>query len=257
MHVERLLVREVGEPGDVPVRGDHQMTRRVRVLVQKDERRVATAYEQRLCRVDRAGRLVAERAALLLARLSDVLEAPWRPQGLRHAPFLPPAVVVAVALAAACSGCGPEHSPTRTAGATVGRVADGDTVELAGGTRVRLVQIDAPELGEGECYSRDALHELERLVRRGQRIELESDHRLDDVDRYGRLLRYVVSGATNVNVELVRRGAATPYFVHGVRGVHADELLAAVAAARSAGRGMWGACQVTWREDRRVDARSG
>jgi micrococcal nuclease len=166
-------------------------------------------------------------------------------------------VVVAVALATACSGCGREHPSAGTAGATVGRVADGDTIELAGGARVRLVQIDAPELGEGECYSRTALHELERLVRRGQRVELESDRRLDDVDRYGRLLRYVLAGVRNVNVELVRRGAATPYFVHGVRGSHADELLAAVAAARSAGRGMWGVCRVTWREDRRVDARSG
>jgi micrococcal nuclease len=164
-------------------------------------------------------------------------------------------VVVAVSLAAACSGCGQTHAAARTAGATVGRVADGDTIELAGGTRVRLVQIDAPELGEGECYSRGALHELELLVRRGQRVELESDRRLDDVDRYGRLLRYVLAGATNLNVELVRRGAATPYFVHGVRGAHADELLAAVATARSAGRGMWGSCRVTWREDRRVDAR--
>ena len=166
-------------------------------------------------------------------------------------------MVVAVALAAACSGCGQTNAPARTASATVGRIADGDTIELAGGTRVRLVQIDAPELGEGECYSRGALHELERLVRRGQRVELESDRRLDDVDRYGRLLRYVLAAAKDVNVELVRRGAATPYFVHGVRGSHADELLAAVAAARSAGRGMWGSCRVTWREDRRVDARSG
>jgi micrococcal nuclease len=141
--------------------------------------------------------------------------------------------------------------------ATVRRVADGDTIELAGGTRVRLVQIDAPELGEGECYSRDALHELEGLVRKGQRVELESDRRLDDVDRYGRLLRYVLAGTRNVNVELVQSGAATPYFVHGVRGSHADELLAAVAAARSAGRGLWDSCRVTWREDRRVDARSG
>jgi micrococcal nuclease len=166
-------------------------------------------------------------------------------------------VVVAVALVGTCSGCGQPPAPARTAEATVGRVADGDTIELAGGARVRLLQIDAPELGEGECYSRAALDELERLVHSGQRVGLESDRRLDDVDRFGRLLRYVLAGATNVNVELVRRGAATPYFVHGVHGAHAVELLAAAAAARSAGRGMWGACRVTWSQDRRVDARSG
>jgi micrococcal nuclease len=257
VHVERLFVREVGEAGDVPVGGHHQMARGVRVLVQEDEGRVTTVHEQRLSRVDRARRLVAERTALLLARLRDVLEAPRRPQRLRHTPFLPSVVVIAIALATVCSACGRENSSTGITEATVGRVADGDTIELAGGTRVRLVQIDAPELGEGECYSRDALHELEGLVRKGQRVELESDRHLDDVDRYGRLLRYVLARRMNVNVELVRRGAATPYFVHGVRGSHADELLAGVAAARSAGRGMWGACRVTWREDRRVDARSG
>ncbi len=41
---------------------------------------------------------------------------------------------------------------------------------------------------------------------------LEADTALDKVDRYGRLLRYVRDGGVNVNLELVRRGAATPYF---------------------------------------------
>jgi len=41
-----------------------------------------------------------------------------------------------------------------------------------------------------------------------------------------------------VNVELVRLGAAAPYFYRGVRGRHADELLAAARAARAARRGL-------------------
>jgi micrococcal nuclease len=117
------------------------------------------------------------------------------------------------------------------------------------------VQIDAPELGEGECYARESHRELERLARRGGRVELEVDPRLDDSDRYGRLLRYVHTTATNVNVELVRRGAATPYFRGGDEGAYADELLAAVGEARRASRGMWGSCRVSWNPDRAVVTR--
>jgi micrococcal nuclease len=126
-----------------------------------------------------------------------------------------------------------------------------------GRERVRLVQIDAPELGEGECYARQAQAELERLARPGSQIELESDSSLSDEDRFGRLLRYVHAGETNVNLELVRRGAATPYFLGGVEGRYAGELLAAVDEARAERRGMWAACRVEWRQDRPVVTRSG
>jgi len=139
--------------------------------------------------------------------------------------------------------------------ATVARVGDGDTFDLRAGDRVRLVQIDAPELGEGECHARESRRELERLAAPGERIELESDPELDDTDRYGRLLRYVHAADTNVNVELVRRGAATPYFRRGDEGTYADELLDAVDEARRASRGMWGSCRVSWSPDRAVTTR--
>ena len=140
--------------------------------------------------------------------------------------------------------------------ATVARVGDGDTLDLRSGARVRLVQIDAPELGQGECYAREARTALERLVPRGTRLVLETDARLDAVDRYGRLLRYVHAAELNVNVELVHRGAAAPYFRQGVEGRYASELLTAVDEARSAGRGMWGACRVSWNENGPVATRS-
>ena len=38
----------------------------------------------------------------------------------------------------------------------VSRVIDGDTIDLSSGARVRLLQIDTPEPGTGECYSRAA-----------------------------------------------------------------------------------------------------
>jgi micrococcal nuclease len=118
-------------------------------------------------------------------------------------------------------------------------------VRLADGRRVRLVQIDTPEVGTGECYSRAARKALVRLVPEGSAVGLEADARLDQVDRYGRLLRYLWRGGTNVNLELVRQGAAAPYFYDGDRGRFADRLLSAAKAAKAARRGLWGACPGT------------
>ena len=131
-------------------------------------------------------------------------------------------------------------------GARVAYVVDGDTIELIGGTRVRLVQIDTPEVGTGECYSRAAAKQLRRLLPEGGSVTLEADSRLDKVDQYGRLLRYVHRNGVNVNIELVRRGAATVWFYEGVRGKYAARLLAAAQAARRERRGLWGACRALW-----------
>lgn len=123
----------------------------------------------------------------------------------------------------------------------VGSVVDGDTLTLATGVRVRLLQIDSPELGSGECYSRAARSALVQLAPVGARIALEADPALDRVDRYGRILRYVSRDGVHVNLELVRRGAAAPYFYRGERGTFASRLLAAAVEARAAKRGLWGA----------------
>lgn len=162
------------------------------------------------------------------------------------------ALAVGLASIVGCTASTPA-APTGTA--RVERVADGDTVVLRGGSRVRLVQVDAPELGQGECYGAASRRVLGRLVQVGARVELEADPGLDQLDRYGRLLRYVHMEDENVNVELVRLGAATPYFRHGERGRYADLLNDANKNARDARRGMWSACQVSWRPDRQVETR--
>jgi micrococcal nuclease len=146
----------------------------------------------------------------------------------------------------AFTGCssGSESSTDGTGAKEVAHVGDGDSIELESGERVRLVQIDAPELGAGECHGRQAAQELRELLPRGARIRLEADPRLDDADRFDRLLRYVHRDGLNLNLELVRRGAASVWFVDD-RGRYADELLAAAQEARRAGRGLWGACPGT------------
>ena len=185
-----------------------------------------------------------------------------RPQGQRvplgprgHlAPYRHAAALLAVV--AIASGCADEPAADEQTTAVVFRIGDGDSLGLTDGTRVRLLQVDAPELGQGECFAGEARRELERLAPPGERVALESDSRLDDRDRYDRALRYVLVDEVNVNVELVRRGAATPYFRGGDEGRDADELLSAVDEARRGARGMWAACRVSWQPDRAVTTRS-
>lgn len=135
---------------------------------------------------------------------------------------------------------GPAGEATRLV-ATVARISDGDTLRLTDGRKVRLLQIDAPEVA-GDCYGRQATRALLALTPAGTKIALEADPALDDRDGYGRLLRYVRIGATNVNLVLVERGAAAPYFFRKARGRYADELLSAARSARAARRGFWKAC---------------
>ena len=152
--------------------------------------------------------------------------------------------LAALALGAAgCTGSDSEPQPATADGETgvVARVGDGDSLTLVDGRTVRLVQIDAPELTT-DCYGRAALRELGALAGPGTRVRLVRDPRLDASDRYGRRLRYVLVDGRNVNVELVRRGAASPYFFRKQRGRYARELLAAVERARSRRAGYWGAC---------------
>ena len=153
-------------------------------------------------------------------------------------------LVLTALVVGGCGGAGTEPASAPRDGADGGVVAyvnDGDTLRLRDGRRVRLVQIDAPEL-HGDCYGKAALSALRGLAPEGTRVTLERDPRLDERDGYGRLLRYVIAGGRNLNLVLVREGAASPYFFRKERGRYARALLDAVDDARRARRGYWGAC---------------
>lgn len=102
--------------------------------------------------------------------------------------------------------------------ATVSRVIDGDTIELADGRKVRYVAIDTPESVDPrktvECFGTEATKANEILVL-GKQVWLEKD--VTDTDRYGRLLRYVYTVNPEnqqilfVNKELVAQGFASAY----------------------------------------------
>jgi endonuclease YncB( thermonuclease family) len=123
-------------------------------------------------------------------------------------------------------------------------VIDGDTLDLDSGDRIRLVQIDAPE-SKGECYGRKAGKVLRQLLPAGIHVRVVRDMKLDDRDRYGRLLRYVFTGRKNVNLVLVQQGAASVWFYGGDRGKYARPLLSAARKAARTRTGAWGACEAS------------
>jgi endonuclease YncB( thermonuclease family) len=154
-------------------------------------------------------------------------------------------LLVAASLFASAAGAAGENETPRSETAVVASIYDGDTLSLRDGRRVRLLQIDTPELGSGECYSRAARTALLGLAPIGRPIVLEIDPALDRTDRYGRILRYVKRNGLNVNVELVRRGAAAPYFYRSDRGRYAATLMRAAQRAKASKLGLWKACPAT------------
>src|SRR4029079_14850335 len=130
----------------------------------------------------------------------------------------------------------------------VAYVVDGDTLRLTTGAYVRLVQIDAPETYTAhECFGERATRALRHLLPPGTRIRLVADPRLDQIDRYGRLLRYVVRERddVDVNIRLVRDGDAAPYFYRGDRGRYAGLLQRLAPSARAPRPGLGGSCPAT------------
>ena len=117
------------------------------------------------------------------------------------------------------------------------RVIDGDTIEVSGGRRVRYIGVDAPEVGGGpQHYGPEATGFNNSLVA-GRMVTLEKD--VSDVDRFGRLLRFVYADDILVNAELVREGYARAKVYPPDTG-HAECFAALEREAREAKRGLWG-----------------
>lgn len=132
-----------------------------------------------------------------------------------------------------------------SAAVTITKVYDGDTITLSTGERVRFLQIDTPELSPAECYGDEARRALVTLLSAPGQLTLKTDPKLDTVDRYGRLLRYVLIGKTNINLKLVEMGAAAPYFYRGDKGQYSAQILKAAKNAKTKSLGLWKSCPGT------------
>ena len=126
----------------------------------------------------------------------------------------------------------------------VRKIVDGDTIELAGGERVRYIGIDTPEtmkrtaggwIPVSEPWGKEA-KEFNRNLVEGKKVILEFD--VTKRDKYGRLLAYVYVEDVMVNLALVTEGLAKVYtFPPNVK--YYDQFLSAQKEAQSEGRGMW------------------
>ena len=131
------------------------------------------------------------------------------------------------------------------------RVIDGDSLQIAT-SRIRLVGIDAPEMGQ-KC----------RIALEKQYCgELSKDHLAalignsrircawSRLDRYDRLLATCFKGDIDINAELVKQGMALAYRRYTDKYVLQEDI------AREAGAGLWSAEFVPpwdWRKGVRLD----
>ena len=91
---------------------------------------------------------------------------------------------------------------------TVDEILDGDTILIETGDYVRLIGIDAPEKDE-EFYNESKTFLTSLIL--NKKVSLEKDQ--EEVDNYGRLLRYVYLDTTNINLEMVNQGYARPMHI--------------------------------------------
>lgn len=98
------------------------------------------------------------------------------------------------------------------------RVIDGDTLELAGGEHVRILNIDTAEMpprsrcGTERTLALAAKVRLAELIGQGEIITLVREGR--DRDPYGRQLRRVWIDGRDVGDQLIREGLAQPWQGH-------------------------------------------
>ena len=153
------------------------------------------------------------------------------------------------AFALLLSSCSNESLNASPNSATVKRVVDGDTIEIAIGgktERVRLIGVDTPETKHPtkgvECYGPEASAYTEQLLPTATALRVERD--IEARDKYGRLLLYVYIADSNVfvNLDLVMNGYARP-MVFEPNTAHKGDFAQAATQAELRNVGLWQACR--------------
>ena len=120
---------------------------------------------------------------------------------------------------------------------TVQSIIDGDTIDVVQDgetTRIRLLNIDTPEMGK-ECLAEEAKQYLAGLLPVDTVVTLEYDAERED--KYGRTLAGVFKDGSLVNASIAEEGLAIPIQV-GANGRFYPDVSAAAHRARAAGKGI-------------------
>lgn len=119
----------------------------------------------------------------------------------------------------------------------VTRVVDGDTIEIEGNKKVRLIGINSPEAKD--CFGKESTaFTNEYLLNKA--VKLEKD--ISEKDKYDRLLRYVHLGSVLFNEELVKNGYAQ-VLTYPPDVKYKDKFLDAQKYARDNNLGLWNKCK--------------
>lgn len=123
-------------------------------------------------------------------------------------------------------------------------VTDGDTIRIdynGTSTPLRIMGIDTPETVDSrtdiECFGPEATRYLMNLLS-GESVRIESDPTQDDLDKYGRLLRYVYLDNEDVGLKMIEGGYASEY-TYNLPYKNQSKYKAAEASARQNKKGQW------------------
>jgi micrococcal nuclease len=119
---------------------------------------------------------------------------------------------------------------------TVIRVIDGDTVELLGGDKLRLLGIDCPERGD-PYYDSARVFLTSVILNKTPGVVFSGRRR----DGYGRLLAYLYLDTLFLNREIVRNGLAYVYLFEDnmADSDQVEQLISAQEEAIDRGCGLW------------------
>ncbi len=177
--------------------------------------------------------------ALLLLAAAYVLHA---------APILPvaPPRSSRTARAQTAPSAKPFANAAQTESARVIRVVDGDTVDMEEGEgkiRIRVIGIDTPEVIDPrkpvQCFGKESSVRGHELLDNAD-ITMTRDPSQDDLDKYGRSLRFItLPDGSDYGLKMIAGGYAHEYTYRAVPYARQAEYRAAEKAAREAKRGLW------------------
>lgn len=104
--------------------------------------------------------------------------------------------------------------------AVVDHWSDGDTVVTDQG-KIRLIGINAPDVGE--CGYGKATKSAVKLAPAGSTVTLTLPSGHDETDQYGRLLRYVAIGLTDIGLHQIKQGSVAKFDSTDGYGAHPKE----------------------------------